>query len=388
MRVMVVGAGLGGLAAAIAATRAGHEVTVLERAVDLRENGAGIALLPNAVLALDALGLGVPIRERAAPLHAGGGLRDRNGRTLIAADQATVQALIGAPFAVVPRQWLHRLLAAELPAGVVRTGSPVEAIDPDGDTVWVRTAAGAEVADVVVAADGAASRLRAALLPGHPGLAGSGEHAARAIAPAVPDGADLVAGELLDHRTGERSGCFPMADGRVYWYAAWRESTVGAAPDGTEERHRWLAERRADWHPCITALIAATPADGVHVEETAQLVRPLPTLAVGRVALLGDAGHAMTPDLGQGGGQAFEDAVALGVVLTGSRAVDAPEALRRYDTLRRPRTTDLLRQARRTNRLLGLHGPAGRVRDAVLRLVPQAVATRALAHQFRFDPGG
>ena len=78
--------------------------------------------------------------------------------------------------------------------------------------------------------------------------------------------------------------------------------------------------------------------------ETVRLVTPLPALAVGRVALLGDAAHAMTPDLGQGGCQAFEDAVALANVLAG--ADDLPAALKRYDALRRPRTTALQRQAR------------------------------------------
>jgi 2-polyprenyl-6-methoxyphenol hydroxylase-like FAD-dependent oxidoreductase len=107
---------------------------------------------------------------------------------------------------------------------------------------------------------------------------------------------------------------------------------------------------------------------------------------VGRIALLGDAAHAMTPDLGQGACQAFEDAVALGAVLTGATPADAPGALARYDALRRPRTSALQRQAARTNRLLGLHGPAGRIRDAVLRLVPASLSTRALAAQLRFTP--
>ena len=77
----------------------------------------------------------------------------------------------------------------------------------------------------------------------------------------------------------------------------------------------------------IAALVEATAARDIHVVETAQLVRPLPTLAVGRVALLGDAAHAMTPDLGQGACQAFEDAVALASVLD----TDVPAALARYD---------------------------------------------------------
>lgn len=384
MRIVVAGAGLGGLAAAIAATSGGHEVTVLERAPELRDAGAGIALLPNAVLALDVLGVGGPVRAQAAPLDAGGGLHDRHGRPLISADQAAVQALAGAPVAVVARTWLQRLLVAQLPAGTARTGVTVQGIEADGDTVRVRSTEGPHVADAVVVADGASSALRAALFPGHPGLAGSGEHAARGIAPTGPA---PLSGELLDHRTGERTGCLPMADRRVYWYAAWREAVVGPTPTDVQERQRWLVARRADWHPSIAPLIAATRADDIHVVETSQLARPLPTLAVGRVALLGDAAHAMTPDLGQGAGQALEDAVALGAVLPGTTAAGVADALARYDAHRRPRVNDLQREARRVNRAFGLRGPGARLRDTVLRLVPQAVATRALARQLRFDPG-
>lgn len=375
MEITVVGAGLGGLAAAVALHRAGHAVTVLERADELRETGAGIGIMPNGVLALDELGLGGPVREQEVPF-ADGGIRDRHGGALIATDQDALRELVGAPLTVLPRPWLQQLLAAALPAGCVVTGRPVGALraDPDGVRVDDRRA------DAVVVADGAGSRLRAALFPEHPGLRGSGEHAARAVAPAVD--VPVVPGELLDHRTGDRFGCMPMSNGDVYWYATWRAS----APDDPHARHRWLRERRADWHPCVAALIDATAPGAVHVVETAQLARPLPRLAVGRIALLGDAAHAMTPDLGQGACQAFEDAVALGAVLAGATPGEVPAALARYDALRRPRTSALQRQAARMNRLLGLRGPRGRVRDAAMRLVPAALSTRALAGQLRFAP--
>ena len=150
---------------------------------------------------------------------------------------------------------------------------------------------------------------------------------------------------------------------------------------GTETR-RALRDDRADWHPCVAALIDA--AADVHVVETAQLVRPLPRLAVGRVALLGDAAHAMTPDLGQGACQAFEDAVTLASAL-GSDVTDVPAALARYDELRRPRT-GARQRCRQMHRLLTLRGPAGRLRDAALRRVSTRFATRTLAAQMGFTP--
>jgi 2-polyprenyl-6-methoxyphenol hydroxylase-like FAD-dependent oxidoreductase len=384
MHVAVIGAGLGGLAAAVAADRAGHTVTVLERAPALRETGAGIGIMPNGVLALDALGLGAPVRAQARPPGTGGGMRDRNGNPLLTADLAAVQERAGAPLVVVRRSWLHGLLADALAPGIVLTGTPATALYDAGDHVELRTGGGPVHADAVVVADGAHSRLRAALLPGHPGLAGSGEHAARAIAPAAPAGAPLPVGELVDHHTGDRFGCLPLADGGVYWYTTWH----GTAPADPADRHRWLHDRRSGWHPATVALLDATPADTVHVVETQQLVHPLPTMAVGRVALLGDAAHAMTPDLGQGACQAFEDAVMLGAVLDGSAAADVPAALRGYDAIRRPRTSHLQRECRRMHRLLGLTGWRGRLRDALLRRIPSALAVRSLAAQYRFDVRG
>jgi 2-polyprenyl-6-methoxyphenol hydroxylase-like FAD-dependent oxidoreductase len=146
-----------------------------------------------------------------------------------------------------------------------------------------------------------------------------------------------------------------------------------------------LRARHADWHPAVGALLAATDPAAVYVTETVRLVAPLPALAVGRIALLGDAAHAMTPDLGQGACQAFEDAATLGALLAGAVPADVPAALLSYDACRRPRTTALQREARRMNRLLRLRGPAGWLRDVALRAVPQALAAPVLARQFAFD---
>src|SRR6185312_4768451 len=142
MDVIVVGAGLGGLAAAVGLHRAGHTVSVLQRAPQSRETGAGIGIMPNGVLALDALGLGAAARERAEAATEPSGFRDRHGRPLLISDQAQVAEAVGAPFAVVPRRWLAGLLVGALPEGTIRWGHPVATPTGHG-------------ADLLVATDGA-----------------------------------------------------------------------------------------------------------------------------------------------------------------------------------------------------------------------------------------
>lgn len=387
MRVVVVGAGIGGLAAAIAAVRAGHDVTVLERDHTVRMDGVGIGMLPNAITALDQLGLGEPLRTMASRVGGGGGIFDRHRRPLIIASQRAIESITNARAIAVDRGWLHRMLAAELPDGTIRPGSEVRAVQTSGSTARVLIkGAHSEVADLAIVADGARSRMRSNVAPDNPELVPVGNHAARGIAASLPYGMSPLGGELLDHRTGERTGSLPMADGGVYWWATWRESIVGRVPRDPATRQLWLARRRSDWHPHASALIRATPAEKIQVVSVEALAKPLPTFVFGRAVLLGDAAHAMTPDLGQGGCQALEDAAVLRSVLDGATTDTLLPALAAYDEKRRQRTQRLLRDSWRMNRLLGLHGIPARARDAALRLVPPSVATRTLIRQYGFDP--
>ncbi|WP_303639306.1 FAD-dependent oxidoreductase [Actinomadura madurae] len=132
----------------------------------------------------------------------------------------------------------------------------------------------------------------------------------------------------------------------------------------------------ADWHPAVPALIGATPPADIYVDAIARLARPLPTFAVGRIALLGDAAHAMTPDLGQGASQAFEDAAAITRHLDGAGPSMVAERLRRYDAERRPRANRLMRQSSRQSRLTSKTGATAWLRDAALRAIPSRLATR------------
>ena len=184
---VVVGAGIGGLTAAVALRRQGWDVTVLERAPALEPVGAGLGLGPNALHALDAIGLGDDVRRFSA-VQGHGGLRRSGGGWLVRTDLGVLATRFGDPQLVALRADLVGLLAGSLPAGTLRTGVTVTGMDA-GDTgrkARVFTSAGDLDAELVVAADGIGSRIRALLFPGHQGPRYSGFTAWRFVAPALP----------------------------------------------------------------------------------------------------------------------------------------------------------------------------------------------------------
>jgi 2-polyprenyl-6-methoxyphenol hydroxylase-like FAD-dependent oxidoreductase len=156
----------------------------------------------------------------------------------------------------------------------------------------------------------------------------------------------------------------PLADGRVYWYATANRPAGEKHPDPRAE----VLSIYGDWHDPIPELVASATAGGVLHLDVHQTARPLPALHRGRVAVIGDAAHAMTPNLGQGGNQALEDAVDLAAVLA-HHGHDVTAALPRFTGLRLSRTTAVVRRSARMGAMAQWHSrPAVLVRDTVLRL--------------------
>ncbi|WP_225827942.1 FAD-dependent monooxygenase [Streptomyces naphthomycinicus] len=342
-RVIVIGGGIGGLAAAAALHRRGRDVTVLERAPSLDPVGAAISLAPNALRALDVLGIGDEIRDLAA-WQGDGGLRTPRGRWLSRSDAEAAAARFGGPLVLLPRATLVDRLAALLPPGTVRTAAPAALADPGGRDrpARVTTGAGELEADLVVGADGIGSRVRGVLFPGRPGPVYAGFTTWRVLVP-VP-GAEFASHETWGR--GQIWGTHPLGDGRVYAYAA---AVVPAGEHAPDDEKAELLRRYGDWHDPIPAVLAAVRPEDVLRHDVHHLARPLPAYHSGRTVLLGDAAHAMPPTLGQGGNQAVEDAVVLA-----HHGADLPA----YTAARLPRTTAVARRAVRVARLNMARGRA------------------------------
>jgi 2-polyprenyl-6-methoxyphenol hydroxylase-like FAD-dependent oxidoreductase len=368
----VIGGGIGGLAAAVGLHRIGWRVAVIEQAPEIAAIGAGITLWPNALRALEALGFGAQVRELGKPQDSGG-VRTSSGRWLSRLDGAEIERQLGGPMLGVHRAQLHRLLLDALPADSVHAGVRVTEVGRDGAVPGLNL----PPADLVIGADGINSRVRAQYWPGAPRPRYTGFTAWRGICErAEHSGIGTIWGR------GSEFGIVPLVDGRTYWFA-----TMPAPEDAHHaDEPAFLRASFGSWPSPIPELIDATPAEAVLRNDMRYLREPLKSYVDGNVALLGDAAHAMTPHLGQGGCQALEDAVVL--VAACAQHTEVAAALAHYDAERRPRS----QQIARASYWAGRFGPlltnpvAIALRNAAARLAPPSAAIKTFMRVSGWTP--
>lgn len=339
MRIIVIGAGIGGLAAALTLRRSGFEVQVFEQAAELREVGAGIQISPNASRILRRLGLEEPMRRMGVRPQAIVIRRWDDGRELARQPLADAcERNFGAPYYNFHRADLLDILSAAIPDGVLHLDHRCDGLTQHSDRVEVQFHNGTTAdADVVVGADGIHSTVRKAIMgPESPRF--SGHVAYRGLVPAnrvAHLGVELAANVWWgpDHHF-------------VHYYvgAGARFHNWVALTPGEWRVESWTAKGEvADalkefegWHPQVRAIIGA-------VETTNRWALydrdPLPRWTVGRVTLMGDAAHPMLPYMAQGAVQSIEDAAVLAKCLEQADANDPGAALRRYELTRKPRAS-------------------------------------------------
>ncbi|MEP0914523.1 FAD-dependent urate hydroxylase HpxO [Leptolyngbya sp. GB1-A1] len=348
LKIVIIGAGIGGLTAGVALSRAGFEVEIYDRVRELRPAGAAISVWSNGVKVLNSLGLGQPMAQI-------GGLMERmeyrtqNGDLLNAIDLAPLVQTVGQRPYPVARTDLQTMLLNAFPGevklnarcvGVEETETGVTAVFEDGHRA---------TGDLVIAADGVRSVLREFVL-GH------------SVEPIyggyvnwnglVPISADLAPSDTWAIYVGDfkRASMMPVAGNRFYFFF-----DVPMPKEKTSE----LGEIRSDlsqfflgWADPVQRLI-----ERLNPETTNRVlihdVGPIDRMVRGRVALLGDSAHATCPDLGQGGCQAMEDAYVLTQFLLTTN-LSVQDALHRYEADRHPRTCAIVQKARK--RAEQIHG--------------------------------
>jgi salicylate hydroxylase len=366
-RIAVVGAGIGGLAAAAFLHRARLPCVVYEQALKLKEVGAGLVLAPNAVRLLRRIGVVDRLQNSAVPLDVGWEFRRwEDGRVLSAENLAgSCERLYGERTYTVHRADLQRAIGSAVPPGAVQLGKRCIAVTQRGDTAVLAFADGTSaVADIVVGADGVHSTVRGAVTEPAPAIY-SGICAFRALVPAdrAPEFTRRRAQTLWigpDHHLVH----YPVSGEKAI-------NLVAFAPAGDYTIESWSATATVEeflaeftrWDPRLQELIegAGTPGRWALLDRA-----PLERWSQGPVTLLGDAAHPMFPFFAQGAAQSIEDAAVLARCLAHDTQEPA-RALRRYESLRIGRTTRLQEISHARAHVNHLpDGPEQEARDASL----------------------
>ena len=356
---LIVGAGIGGLSTAIALRKAGWDVRIFERSTALRELGFGVGLAPAAMAALGELGVAdVVLARTIEPTR--GEVRRMDGTVLKRA--AWPPGVLGGPFVVAMRPALYGALLDAVGAETVTPESEATGFSVSGGRVTLHLANGASAeGDLLVGADGVRSIIRRQLHPSEP--------------PPRPSRIVSVRGGVEGAVThlGDAHGIYYLGRGvesaflrasatGIYWFFAVAEElvsevvrlkadTTGAADGAARQLLAHMAPQFDDTFRAITSASSDLRCDGVLVDRD-----PLLTWGEGVVTLLGDAAHPMLPHTGQGAAQAIVDAATLGTMLTGD--VDIERTLRAFEAERQPKTAALVRQGRRTARIMRISNPA------------------------------
>lgn len=359
MKAIIIGGGIGGLTAALALQRTGVEVEVYEQADEPRAAGAGLSLWANAVRALNQLSPAI-LRDH---VPVAGAIRRWDGVPLSTMDVDALRARYGSPTVVVHRVDLMHALLAET-GDVVRYGKRLACYE--GSTAVFEDGSGAE-GDILIGADGIHSQVRGQMHPASQPVY-RGYAAWRGVVRFPHARVDGMWGESWGK--GTRFGLIPLTDERVYWFA------TANRPAGTPpaDHKVMLCGLFSDWHQPIGDVINATPDEAVLYNDIADL-EPLPYWVNGRTVLLGDAAHAMTPNMGQGACQAIEDGLALARMLHQHERVE--DALQAYQAARLPHTRKVVLRSRSIGQMGQMSNPVLiPLRNRIMRWMPAGMALK------------
>ncbi|WP_256006737.1 FAD-dependent monooxygenase [Pedobacter deserti] len=377
MKVSIIGAGIAGLGTAIALKKAGIDIEIFEAGATISPAGAGLGLAPNAVKALEKLGIADQVLPCGIQLPYFN-IFSSKGKHLAVNRSTEIQSRYGLDNFAIHRDALHRCLLEELGHCEIHTSKKLTDLVQDKNQVSMSFSDGSRhSSDYVIAADGIYSKARKILNPGAT-LRYAGYTCWRGLA----DGTGINAqGASETWGSAGRFGIVPLKQDQIYWFAC--ANAKQNDPEMKTVTTSDLISRFKGYHKPIEKILDQTP-DTALLHNDIYDVKPLTRFAYGRVLLVGDAAHAATPNMGQGACQALEDAAVLLDELQNSRDIAATFV--RFENRRLARTKMIIEQSRKIGAAAQLTNPLMTgLRDIAIRLMPDSVRYDALSNVYTVD---
>lgn len=376
MKIAIIGGGIGGLCAAVTLQKQGFSVQVYEASPTFQPVGAGIGIGSNALQALMEIGVGEEIFANGHALHQQVFL-DTYGNTLNTIDLTVLKELYGQENITIHRADLHNIFLKALKPDTLHFNKKYISVEQNDNHVTVYFEDGTTVtADMLIAADGIHSSIRQQLLPGS---------VTRYAGYTCWRGITENNGRVDEYTSSEywatqgRFGMAPMKNGLIYWFAC--INTTAKNPQFQKITAPEIADIFDHLPKVVHNIITTTPLERILHHDLSD-IKPLRQFVFGRVVLLGDAAHATTPNMGQGAGQAIEDAIVLGNGFKQFEHVD--KVLVFYEEKRVARTAKVIRLSRQIGEIAQIQSrPIASVRDFLFPFIPSKLLMRQL--KFLFD---
>lgn len=372
MQIIIIGAGIGGLTTAIALLQKGFSVQIYEASKELQPVGAGIVLASNVLQIFERLNILTDIQVRGKMLDSMS-VTDAKGKIIQKTDLKKVAEKFGKGVLGIHRARLQAGLLANLPENIVHLNKKCISISQNKEKVTVSFEDGTKAeADICIGADGLRSVVRKHILGDFP-LRYSGQTCWRGIANmTLPSPYNGNAYEMWGSHGGLRMGFLEITAGEIYFFAV--QKTTANGTDNAAERKEMLLKMYADFPPVVKEIIQNTPLEKIVRHDITDL-QPITKWHEERTVLIGDAAHATTPNMGQGGAQAIEDAWVIADCL--AKYPNYAEAFAKFQEIRYEKAVWIVNNSATLGKMTNISGKfLTELRNFVLRLVPNSIAEK------------